>query len=225
MTDKNKYFLIVLASLFYVHLILYREYRFFHENVQKVLVLQNAYHNYVHELQRVLHDHSALKGQLDACQTDIILENDAIETEDVQVTDASDKVKFMWPLEQNAFWLSSYFGPRKKPGGGTKFHYGIDMAALKGTPVYAAADGKVIEAEHARGYGNTIIVKHNETYQTRYAHLHKILVTVGDQVKKGDCIGQVGDTGSVRKSGSDASHLHFEVYVAGKKMDPMRYLS
>ena len=217
--------------MFFMNMMLYREYCSFHVHVQKVFALQNTYQHYLSEMQAMWNTHYALREQFDACQTDVVLTTTTTEVSSytvangVQLVAIPDTVSFSWPLNRSSFWISSYFGPRKKPGGGTKFHYGIDMAALKGTPVYAAAWGEIVEADYARGYGNTVVVKHNATYETRYAHLHKILVEVGKKVKKGDCIGQVGDTGSVRKSGSDASHLHFEVYVAGKKVNPMKYLS
>jgi len=131
---------------------------------------------------------------------------------------------FAWPIDQSKFWLSSYFGPRRKPGGKWGFHYGLDMAALRGTPVKAAAGGNIIEARYARGYGKTVVVQHSRKYKTRYAHLDKILVKVGQKVKRGQLIGKVGDTGFVRKAGKDASHLHFEVYAFGKRTNPMYFL-
>ncbi len=131
---------------------------------------------------------------------------------------------FSWPVNRSQFWLSSPFGPRKKVNGVWGFHYGIDMAAVRGTPVRAAAAGVVKEARYASGYGNTIVIAHSPVYKTRYAHLDAIYVKQGQQVKKGDYIGDVGDTGFVRKRGSDASHLHFEVYENGKQMNPLYYL-
>lgn len=132
---------------------------------------------------------------------------------------------FIWPIDADFFWLSSRFGPRKKANGSWGFHHGIDMAALKGTPVYAAASGIVIEASSVRGFGNMVFIGHANNYRTRYAHLDEILVSVGQKVAQGDLIGRVGSTGSVRSSsGRDASHLHFEVYAFGKRVNPMYYL-
>ncbi len=133
---------------------------------------------------------------------------------------------FAWPIEQSKFWISSFFGPRKLPNLTWKFHYGLDMASVKGTPVRAAADGVVTQATMASsGYGNTIVIAHGSKYKTRYAHLDAILVCVGQKVKTGDCIGKVGDTGFIRKSGKDGSHLHFEVYLFSKKIDPLTVLA
>ncbi len=141
------------------------------------------------------------------------------------VMDGKRDIYFAWPIENSQFWLSSFFGPRKQPSGAWGFHYGIDMAALKGTPVKAAYAGMVVEATHGAGFGKTVVVMHNNKYKTRYAHLNTILVRIGQKVEQGEIIGKVGDTGIVRsKSGRDPSHLHFEVYKFGKRVNPMYYL-
>jgi murein DD-endopeptidase MepM/ murein hydrolase activator NlpD len=130
----------------------------------------------------------------------------------------------IWPIDRSSFWLSSFFGPRKH-NGRWAFHRGIDMAAVRGTPVKAAASGVVVEVRYAQGYGKTIVIAHNAKYKTRYAHLNNILVKVGQKVENGDYVGRVGATGFVRsKRGGDASHLHFEVYVYGKQVNPMYFL-
>jgi murein DD-endopeptidase MepM/ murein hydrolase activator NlpD len=131
---------------------------------------------------------------------------------------------FDWPVDLSLFWLSSVYGPRSHPRGGKRFHYGIDLAALKGTPVMAAATGQVIQAGFVKGYGNNIIIKHNHQYKTRYAHLHKIYVKEGQLVLQGEKIASVGATGYVRKSGRDGSHLHFEIYSNGVHVNPLKYL-
>jgi murein DD-endopeptidase MepM/ murein hydrolase activator NlpD len=132
---------------------------------------------------------------------------------------------FSWPIDRSRFWLSSFFGPRRKKNGTMGFHYGIDMAALKGTSVMAAAPGTVVEARYDAGYGNTIVLAHNGKYKTRYAHLDSIFVKVGQRVQRGSLIGTVGNTGYVRSAfGKDPSHLHFELYMFGKKVNPMHFL-
>jgi murein DD-endopeptidase MepM/ murein hydrolase activator NlpD len=128
-----------------------------------------------------------------------------------------------WPIEQSQFWVSSLFGPRHHKGK-WKFHYGIDLAAMRGTRVHAAAPGVVISAGYERGYGNNVVVMHDHKYKTRYAHLDSIMVKVGTKVEVGSLLGKVGATGSVRKTGSDASHLHFEIYSFGKQVNPIPYL-
>ena len=134
-------------------------------------------------------------------------------------------ISCVWPINQQSFWLSSLFGPRKKTDGSWGFHHGIDMAAMKGTPIKAAHTGNVMEAGYVTGYGNTIVIQYNKSFKTRYAHLDAIYVYKGQKIKKGNNIGTVGDTGFVRKSGKDGSHLHFEVYKNGKQVNPLYSLS
>lgn len=134
-------------------------------------------------------------------------------------------ILFSLPIEKNRFWLSSLFGARKKPNGQWGFHHGIDMAAQRGTPAKASAAGIVEQAGYANGYGNTVLISHDRVYKTRYAHLDVINVQVGQKVIKGQKIGAVGDTGFTRKVGKDASHLHFELYEHGKKINPLLLLS
>ncbi|MFA8437967.1 peptidoglycan DD-metalloendopeptidase family protein [Pueribacillus sp. YX66] len=116
----------------------------------------------------------------------------------VKVTNAQSNNNWYWPTEGV---LTDTFGTR----GGT--HYGIDIAAEIGTPVYASESGKVVKSYFSHSYGNVIFIQHKNEMETVYAHLHKRLVAEGDTVKKGDQIGEVGNTG--RSSGS---HLHFEVH-------------
>lgn len=131
---------------------------------------------------------------------------------------------FAWPLAKDAYWISSFFGRRNLDDRGTTFHYGIDMAALKGTPVRAAAEGTIIEASFGNGYGKTVLIAHTAGYKTRYAHLNSIKVHVGQTVQNGQIIGTVGATGNVRGNGTDASHLHFEIQHHGRHINPLDYL-
>ncbi len=135
------------------------------------------------------------------------------------------EIRLSWPLDKSKFWISSYFGPRKKPNGMWKFHYALDLAALRGTPIKAACTGIVIEARYAKGgYGKTIVLAHSRKYKTRYAHLDSINVKVGQKVGRGQVVGRVGATGLVWASGKDPSHLHFEVHVFGKQVNPLPFL-
>lgn len=133
-------------------------------------------------------------------------------------------ISFARPMQRSRFWLSSFFGPRKKPNGQWGFHNGLDMAAHRGTSIKSVADGVVEVASFASGYGNTIVILHDAVYKTRYAHLDAILVEVGQKVCQGDLIGKVGDTGFTRKMGKDASHLHLEIYENGKQVNPMHLI-
>jgi murein DD-endopeptidase MepM/ murein hydrolase activator NlpD len=125
-----------------------------------------------------------------------------------------------WPIAPHLFWLSSPFGQRKKKDGTIGFHYGIDLAALKGTPVCAAADGVVVKACYEEGYGNVVVVQHTQRISTRYAHLNSVHVKVGVRIAKGNLLGKVGETGFIRKRTKDGSHLHFEVCDGGKRVNP-----
>lgn len=102
-----------------------------------------------------------------------------------------------------------------------KLHSGVDLAVDEGTPVYAADNGKVIVAEDSgNGYGNYIILDHQNGYKTLYGHNSELLVSVGDIVAKGDKIALSGNTGN-----STGPHLHFEIHVGDEKVDPQQYVA
>ncbi len=117
----------------------------------------------------------------------------------------------------NGARLSSPFGMRKHPiDGFTKMHRGTDFAAPMGTPIMASGDGVVKKAGWCGGGGNCVVIRHNSTYQTVYAHMSKFAkgVRSGVRVKQGQTIGYVGSTGK-----STGPHLHYEVIVNGKKIN------
>ena len=99
-----------------------------------------------------------------------------------------------------------------------KFHSGMDFSANIGTPVYATGDGVVKKAGWQSGYGKIIIIDHGFGYQTWYAHLNDYDVRVGQKVVRGEVIGKVGNTGK-----STGPHLHYEVHVKGKVVNPVNY--
>jgi murein DD-endopeptidase MepM/ murein hydrolase activator NlpD len=107
------------------------------------------------------------------------------------------------------------FGPR-----GFAFHPGIDYPAPTGTPVRAARGGIVRSAGVAAGYGNVVVVRHEEGVRTLYAHLSRILVAPGRRIAAGTVVGLVGQTGN-----ATGPHLHFEVRVRGAAVDPAPALS
>jgi murein DD-endopeptidase MepM/ murein hydrolase activator NlpD len=120
---------------------------------------------------------------------------------------------FSWPVTGT---ITSPFGWRSNPfGGAPEFHQGLDIAAPTGTTVTAAAGGTVIMAQWYGGYGNYILIDHGGGYSTGYGHLSAIYVTTGQSVQRGQAIGAVGSTGQ-----STGPHLHFEVRIAGKPVDP-----
>ena len=117
----------------------------------------------------------------------------------------------------NGARLSSSFGMRKHPiDGFNKMHKGTDFAAPMGTPIMASGDGKIKKAGWCGGGGNCIVIKHNSTYQTVYAHMSKFAkgIRSGVRVKQGQTIGYVGSTGK-----STGPHLHYEVIINGKKVN------
>ncbi len=116
--------------------------------------------------------------------------------------------------------LSSRYGMRKHPIlGYSKMHTGVDFAAPTGTPIYAAGDGVVTFSGRKGGYGNMVIVKHNGTYTTAYAHAHRIArgIRKGKKVRQGQTIAYVGSTGR-----STGPHLHYEIHKYGKKVNPLK---
>ena len=120
----------------------------------------------------------------------------------------------------NGARLSSSFGMRKHPiDGFNKMHRGTDFAAPKGTPIMASGDGVIIRAKWCGGGGNCIKIKHNSTYSTIYAHMHKFAngIKTGRRVKQGQVIGYVGSTGK-----STGPHLHYEVIENGKKINSQK---
>lgn len=116
--------------------------------------------------------------------------------------------------------LASGFGLRIHPVYKVKkMHNGIDFAAEIGTPIYATADGKVITVDvKFSGYGKMVEIDHGFGYKTRYAHMHDFNVRTGQNIKRGDLIGYVGNTGL-----STAPHLHYEVHINGAQVDPVHY--
>ena len=125
----------------------------------------------------------------------------------------------LWPVEGR---LLSGFATRTDPFSGEgAFHKGVDIGAPTGTPVHSAADGIVVTAEFvAGGYGRLVVVDHGSGVQTYYAHLSKILVHAGQELHRGDIVGQVGSSGR-----TTAPHLHYEVRVGGVPRNPHMYLA
>ena len=120
----------------------------------------------------------------------------------------------------NGARLSSAFGMRKHPiSGFNKMHKGTDFAAPKGTPIMASGDGKIIRARWCGGGGNCVKIRHNSSYTTIYAHMHKFAAGIkeGVRVKQGRIIGYVGSTGM-----STGPHLHYEVVQNGKKINSQK---
>ncbi len=124
----------------------------------------------------------------------------------------------IWPVRG---WVTSPFGPRTSPFTGIPtFHEGIDIAAQTGTPIIAPADGVVVKAEFSTGYGNMVEISHGYGIKTVFGHNSRLNVKAGQQVRRGDVISYVGDTGS-----STGPHLHYEVRLNGLPVNPVKYLN
>jgi murein DD-endopeptidase MepM/ murein hydrolase activator NlpD len=126
-------------------------------------------------------------------------------------------VPSIWPVRGQ---ISEGFGQRLDPFSGEgAFHPGLDIRAPFGTRVESGGDGIVLDAGWDSGYGNAIVVDHGDGLATKYGHLSKIFVVVGQEVKRGQVIGAVGMTGK-----TTGPHLHYEVLVNDTPVNPMKYL-
>jgi murein DD-endopeptidase MepM/ murein hydrolase activator NlpD len=117
-------------------------------------------------------------------------------------------------------WLSSGYGYRKDPfTGKSRFHRGLDFSVPVGTPVRAVADGVILQLKHERGMGKMIRIDHGQHLKTTFAHLSDWTVKIGQRVVRGEIIGHSGNTGR-----STAPHLHYEVSVGGRHVNPLPYI-
>lgn len=121
-------------------------------------------------------------------------------------------LSFSWPLAGYGYGsITQYYG--------NNGHMGLDIGIPYGTPIYAAESGQVISAEYHWSWGNNVLIWHNGTYSTRYAHCSSLAVSAGEYVQKGQVIGYAGSTGN-----STGNHLHFEVYQNGGRVDPLNFV-
>ncbi|MEC7240757.1 MAG: M23 family metallopeptidase [Myxococcota bacterium] len=150
-----------------------------------------------------------------------------MEQSEPRVADAADELEDLsalrlafpqvWPVNGS---LTSGFGYRRSPISRTrKLHAGIDVAAPRGTPVYAVASGWVQSARYNSGYGRILVIDHGFGIETLYAHNSSLLVRKGERVEAGQLIATVGSTGQ-----STGPHLHFELLIDGQAVDPLDYL-
>jgi murein DD-endopeptidase MepM/ murein hydrolase activator NlpD len=123
----------------------------------------------------------------------------------------------IWPVKG---WVTSDFGYRRSPFSlAADFHKGIDIAAARGTPVAAPADGVVTFAGYKGGYGKMVVIDHGFGIVTKYGHTSEFFVKEGDRIKRGAKIALVGSTGH-----STGPHLHYEIFSDGVPVDPMKYI-
>ena len=125
----------------------------------------------------------------------------------------------IWPIDGR---LIGAFGPRQDPfsGEGQEIHKGVDISGTIGTPIHVTADGVVRFADMENGYGRLVVVDHGGGIETWYAHMSRLYVHTGQELRRGELIGEVGMSGRVT-----APHLHYEVHVNGRPMNPYQYLA
>lgn len=144
--------------------------------------------------------------------TNDISTEDKIEEQKTDIIKEYKKPETFYPTVST--YISSYYGNRSMG-----WHSGIDIAGSYADPIYAYKDGEVISACYSGGYGNMILVQHEDGTETRYAHLSSILVSVGEYVYGGEKIGLMGSTGN-----STGNHLHFEMIINNETVNPYNYI-
>lgn len=165
-------------------------------------------------------DMSNLQQQIDQIRASIDLRRESQEEIRGFLTEQSSLLSSKpsgWPARG---WLTSNFGIRKSPFSNKRtMHEGIDIAARVGTPVYATAAGIVSQAQVENGYGKLIVIDHGYGYKTFYGHNSKLMVKVGQRVKRGDLIASSGNTGT-----STGPHVHYEVRLNGVPLNPRKFI-
>jgi murein DD-endopeptidase MepM/ murein hydrolase activator NlpD len=144
-----------------------------------------------------------------------------------ELTKTADRKLAMWasrpaiqPIDNKDLTrLHTSYGLRLHPLlGYVRPHNGLDFTAPKGTPVYATGDGRIANAYHSASYGNVVYIDHGFDFETRYAHLTKYIVGIGEHVKRGQVIGYVGNTGT-----SVSAHLHYEILFKNDFTNPINF--
>ncbi|MGN1320615.1 MAG: M23 family metallopeptidase, partial [Acutalibacteraceae bacterium] len=126
---------------------------------------------------------------------------------------AAHSAGFIFPVPSGTWRVSSYYGDGRG-------HKGVDICAKSGTSIYAVADGKVVYSGWKGDYGYCVIIEHEGGIRTLYAHAKQLCCSVGDSVSQGEIIALVGTTGQ-----SSGNHVHFEVIVNGRNVDPAPYIN
>jgi len=167
-----------------------------------------------------LQDAASVRQHLDSMQSEIARREQSLEGLRVALAERQAYMAAcpsIWPVRGI---ITSRFGWRRSPiGWGREYHKGLDIAGRYGIPIVATGEGRVTSAGWKGNYGRTVIIKHNYGFTTLYGHCSRLAVSVGQQVKKGQVIGYVGSTGR-----STGPHVHYEVHVNGRPVDPERYL-
>jgi hypothetical protein len=179
-------------------------------DIRETLLLQR---NEAELVQQMRHDLGRLDGEAGA-EGDSLRELESLlQNKEVQLANTPS----IWPARG---WLTSGFGYRISPFTGLRQrHEGIDISNRVGAPVITPADGLITNIGREWGFGKILVVSHGFGFTTRYAHLHRINVKVGQKVKRGQKVAEIGNTGR-----STGPHLHYEVMVNGVPVNPMKYI-
>ncbi len=162
----------------------------------------------------------AMHAQLEQLGEESVIQKQAFEELQSSLQNQRSLLACTPAIRPTTGWLSSGFGYRTSPFTGLReFHRGVDIATRQGTPVIAPADGVVTFVGKKGGLGKMVCIDHGYGKITRYGHLKTFLVQKGTNVKRGDKIGLVGNTGR-----STAPHLHYEVYLNGIPVNPVKYI-
>ena len=168
----------------------------------------------IKKTEQILHKMVMLRQEVQMLYPMILQHAEAVSSQKLQFS----RIPKEWPCEGV---ITSNFRYRINPVTGKRaFHAGIDIGAPMYTKIYAPIDGTVVFSGWRGGYGNTVILDHGQGVTSRYAHASKLVVKVGQQVKRGDKIALMGSTGQ-----STGSHLHYEIRVDGVAIDPLKYLA
>ncbi|MFZ6718697.1 M23 family metallopeptidase [Undibacterium sp. Ji49W] len=162
------------------------------------------------------------QAALDAMSRDVEHRSDYMNVVETKLMGFKVQSKLLPTIQPvNVAYNASGFGWRLDPfSGRSAFHEGIDFSSPTGTPIVAAAGGVVVAAEYHPQFGNMVEIDHGGDIMTRYAHSSKVYVKLGDIVKRGQHIADIGSTGR-----STGAHLHFEVHVKGVPQNPHKFLS
>ena len=183
------------------------------------------------ELETALNDTKTLMNQLNVINADLQALLEKAETEEGEVSDKIDELQSAYENLENKEmqrWLlpmqytvcTSPYGYRNHPvAGESKFHYGVDLAADKGTPIVASRSGTVSTATYDDSSGHYVVIDHLDGYKSVYMHMDKYIVTVDQFVLAGQIIGYCGSTGA-----STGNHLHFGIYNNGQTVNPADYI-
>lgn len=165
-------------------------------------------------------DLSALHGKLEGIESSASEREQSLMTLENRLRDMGSVLRATPAVWPSYGWVTSNFGFRISPFSGERtMHEGLDIAASPGTPVKTPADGVITYVGTDGGYGKSIVINHGYGTVTRYGHLSEIFVKLGENVKRGDRIAAIGNTGR-----STGPHLHYEVVVNGIPRDPKKYI-